>query len=181
MVSFILDLPASTVFAFTCSLLLGLYLGTKIESYSKPECKLESFEKSEKNSETSKIPEAFPLKDDFTTLSSKEFSCNSRLAFEQLSKLHARRIELDEHRKRGDANRARIGTINRKAIAADAAESAFRGCLSAMMPELLEFWDDKNRKGLISPRQWDNDEEKKINGITFEVLEQTASQLDSRR
>ena len=178
--NFIPQLSAFVVFSFACSFLIGLYLGSKIEGCSEPTYEiLESPEKTEKNSKPSLNPEAYPRSDDLTTLSSKEFACNTRLAFNHLSKLHARRIDLAEHRKRGDANLARIGTINRKSTAAEAAEGAFRGCLSMMMPELLELWDDKNRKGEITARQWDNEKEKKINGITFEVLEQTASKLES--
>lgn len=173
---FIPQLPAVVVFSFACSFLIGLYLGTRIESYSKPTCEtLESLARTEQKPKTAPIPTT----DDITTLSSKEFACNTRLAFDHLSKLHARRIDLDEHRKRGDANLARIGTINRKATAASAAEGAFRGCLSMMIPELLELWDDKKRKGGIKMRQWDNEKEKEIDGITFEVLEQTASKLES--
>ena len=170
------------VFFSACSFLIGLYLGTRIECYPKPTYELlESLDKdkTDKNSKTSLIPAVYALTDDLTTLSSKEFACNTRLAFDHLSKLHARRINLDEHRKRGDANRARIGTIIRKATAADAAEGAFRGCLSMMMPELLELWDDKNREGKINMKDWSSEKEKNIDGITRETLEQTASALES--
>ena len=173
--------PATAVFTFACSFMIGLYLGTRIESYSRPTNEiLQSLTNSEKTSETSMTGDIFPRSDELFTLSGARFACNSRLAFDHLSKLHARRIDLDEHRKRGDANLARIGTINRKATAADAAEDAFRNCLSMMMPELLELWDDKNRKGEINIiRQWDNNKEKEIDGITFDVMQQTASQLEN--
>jgi hypothetical protein len=46
-----------------------------------------------------------------------------------------------------------------------------------MMPELLKFWDEKNSKGQLK-RHWDEEKERNIVGITFEVMEQSALELE---
>ncbi|CAL6325912.1 unnamed protein product [Bathycoccus prasinos] len=78
----------------------------------------------------------------------------------------------------GDANRARIQTIDRKASAAEAAELAFRSCIGVMMPELLELWDDKNKRNQMHSKLWDDSKEEAIAGVTFDVLKRTAEELD---
>ena len=182
MLNHFLQSPAGVVLVAAFSFVVGVCLGIRIDSYSKPTSEiLQSLNRVEKKSEPSMKIDVFPGTDDLLTLSDKKFACNARLAFDHLSKLHARRIDLDEHKRKGDANLARIGTINRKATAAESAEGAFRGCLSMMMPELLELWEYKNRKGEITVRQWDNEKEKKIAGITFDLLEQTALQLENAK
>jgi len=108
------------------------------------------------------------------SFSELEYSCNSVGAFEQLTNLHKRAKDLNEHNKRGEANRSRQATVSRKANAARAAEQAFRKCVSTMMPELLNFWDDSLKKGEVNFRAWDEASEQKSNGITQEVLEKTA-------
>ncbi len=110
-------------------------------------------------------------------LSEKKFACNAQSAFEELSRLHRKRNKLHEHELRGDANRARSQTIDRKANAAEAAETAFRTCIGVMMPELLEFWDDKKKRNQIHSK-WDDSRENAIDGVTFDTLEQTAEELD---
>lgn len=118
------------------------------------------------------------LTDVFFLLSNKKFSCNAQHAYEHLSKLHGKRDKLYKHKGRGDANRARIQTIDRKASAAEAAELAFRSCIGVMMPELLELWDDKNKRNQMHSKLWDDSKEEAIAGVTFDVLKRTAEELD---
>lgn len=107
-------------------------------------------------------------------LSAPGFSCNSAQAYEELTNLHKRAHSLTEHKKNGEANRARIATIERKAVAAQAAENAFRKCVNSMMPEVLQLWDDQFKHGQINFKAWDDSSEKAIDGITLQVLEETA-------
>ena len=103
------------------------------------------------------------LNDILTTLSGREFACNSQLAFDQLSHLHAKRLKLDDHAKRGDANRDRIATIERKASSARASETAFpqlHGMI--MMPELLDYWD--NNHDSHKSKNWNEGKEKHLGG-----------------
>lgn len=110
---------------------------------------------------------------------SNKFSCNARSAYEELTRLHFRRVSLDEHRKKGEANRARTATIQRKATAIDAAEGAFRRCLQLVVPDLLTEWEEKLAKKLVTAtRIWDEKAEEKHHGITLDVLEETADALD---
>ena len=111
-------------------------------------------------------------------LSEQQFSCNAQRAFEELTQLHLRAKRLAEHNTGGDANRARIGTIARKYGAARSAETAFRSCVSDMMPDLLRVWDSQLEKGLISARSWKESDEILIDGITFKTLEETADYLE---
>ncbi|CAL6333917.1 unnamed protein product [Bathycoccus prasinos] len=115
---------------------------------------------------------------DLSTLVSAKFSCNPYSAFERLSRLHKNRVRLDKKRKKGEANRARTATIVRKAGVADAEESAFRNCLQLVLPEVLEEWDQKAANSQLSVG-WDEGSEKKISGITFTQLEESADELES--
>jgi len=126
--------------------------------------------------EKPKLEESRPV-DKLMSFSSQEFACNSQLALEELSILHAKSLKLVAHSKRGDANRDRTATINRKAAAAVASENAFRSCMSTMMPELLKFWDEENNKGHLTT--FSEEKEQRIDGITFQVLEQAAIELEN--
>ena len=107
----------------------------------------------------------------------EKYSCNTLKAFEELTLLHERAKDLEEHRRRGEANLARKGTVERKATAALAAENSFRKCVGTMMPELLTEWENKVRKGDLSSRGWNDAKEERIGGITFSTLEETADSL----
>jgi len=107
-------------------------------------------------------------------LSANQFSCNSAQAFEELTNLHKLAHSLAEHRKKGEANNARRATIERKATSAQAAENAFRKCVNSMMPEVLQLWDDKFKHGQIRFNAWDESKERANDGITLQVLEETA-------
>lgn len=109
------------------------------------------------------------------SFSEHQYACNTRGAYEELTNLHKRSKDLDEHKKRGEANRSRQATIVRKADAARAAEHAFRECVSTMMPELLNFWDESLKKGDLNFHTWS---EEKNNGITLALLEDTADTID---
>ena len=45
------------------------------------------------------------------------------------------------------------------------------------MPELLKFWDKENNKGHLTT--FSEKKEQKIDGITFQVLEQAAIELEN--
>ena len=174
------DLPGSTIslqllLCGACSFLLGMYFGKTIincpitfcENLSTPE------------NPVSSDPQ-MPIVSDLTNYGSQAFACNTQRAFETLTTLHTRRIKLDDHRVRGDANLAREGTFARKATAADAAENAFRDCMNVMMPELLNDWDEKSGKKQIQFRKpWDEKKEQKIGGISFKDFEQTAAEMEN--
>jgi len=119
------------------------------------------------------------FEDPLNDIVSDKFSCNARSAYEELTRLHFRRVNLDEHRKKGDANRARIATIQRKATAADAAEGAFRSCVNLVLPELLTEWDEKlAKKAITSRKTWDDRAEESHHGITLDVLKETADAIE---
>jgi len=159
-----------------CSFLFGLYLGKTVAT-SCPRTICESLPLPE--SLVTNAPQKMPMVDR-SNYGSTAFACNTQRAFETLTRLHMKRIELDEHRVRGDANLAREGTIARKATAADAAENAFRDCMNVMMPELLNDWDEKSRKKEINiKRRWDEKKEEEIGGISFKDFEQTAAEMDT--
>lgn len=110
---------------------------------------------------------------------SNKFSCNARSAYEELTRLHFRRASLDEHSDKGEANRARLATIQRKANAAGAAEGAFRSCLQLVVPDLLTEWEENlAKKSLTRKSTWDEKAEGSHHGITLDVLKNTADALD---
>jgi hypothetical protein len=170
------SIGAGMIFSIAFSFILGLWVGKSLESCHQA---LSSSDKILNNRETLVDPELAPVSDKLSQLSSLKFACNTRIAFEHLSELHTKRTGLEEHRQRGDANRARIATIERKAAAAAAAEGAFRSCLNGMMPELLAYWDEQSRKNQISKRQWGERDEASRGGITFDDLQRTAAELEN--
>lgn len=106
--------------------------------------------------------------------SANKFSCNSVQAYEELTNLHKIAHSLTEHKRKGEANNARRATIARKAASAQSAEQAFRKCVNSMMPEVLQLWDDKFKRGQIDFNSWDDSKERANDGITLQVLEETA-------
>jgi len=121
------------------------------------------------------LQQSFGIEDVFKH-SEEAFSCNSRLAFEELTRLHMRSLQLQSRRRQGEANRARTASIIEKAGQATAAEKSFRKCVSDMMPELLADWDKKLEMNQLK-QPWNED--KIPNSITFEELEKTATLLDA--
>ena len=111
-------------------------------------------------------------------LAEHQFACNTRKAFEELTSLHRRRKDLEEHNNRGEANLARKATVARKFTAASAGESAFRKCVNTMMPELLSLWDAKLERGELDMNSWNDSKENQVGWITFATLEETADLLD---
>jgi hypothetical protein len=111
-------------------------------------------------------------------LSGKEYACNTQGAFEELSILHARRLELERRKKNGEANRDRTATIARKYGNSLSAESSFRLCVQKMIPELLNSWDtalEHNEISLKSPSK----HKKESNEINIDVLRETAESLEN--
>ena len=113
------------------------------------------------------------------SMSSQAYVCDSRSAYSALTRLHKRNIDLQK-KKGAQANRDRTATIERKAHQASAAETAFRTCVKEMMPQLLEKWDGDLAQNRIRFKHegWDDRVEKKIGGISLEVLRQTAEELE---
>jgi len=176
------DPPSSAVvmqllLCIACSFLFGVYFGKTIADSPRTICENSLLPESLDTYESQKMS----IDSDFSNYGSAAFACNTQRAFETLTRLHMKRIKLDEHRVRGDANLAREGTISRKATAADAAENAFRDCMNVMMPELLNDWDEKSRtKQLNIRKQWDEQkEEKNTEGITFKEFELTAAEIEN--
>lgn len=112
------------------------------------------------------------------SFSAREFACDTGRAYSELTRLHKRKIELRARQEAGEANRARIATINRKAGEASAAESSFRSCIEGMIPELLERWDHDNANNKLDYNSWNESKEKGIEGITMDVLLQTAKEIE---
>ena len=130
----------------------------------------------EVNSGLKQEPEMFNGVDN---LAKKAFSCNDRAAYDELTQLYVRRTELEKHRAKGEANRDRIATINRKTIQAESSEQAFRTCLKKMVPELLIMWDDDLREGKLRFKDILANSRYDENGINLKILEETADELDS--
>ena len=119
------------------------------------------------------------LKDNTDLISaSQSFSCNTRRVLDELTRLHSISNMLEARRKRGEANIARTATIARKTGQAQAAEASFRRCVGDMMPELLERWESDLRSNKLKFSEWDEFAEKQVDGITFEVLRETAEELE---
>jgi len=175
------DPPGSAVFmqlllCIACSFLFGMYFGKTTEYCPRTICE----NSPQPDNLVTYDPQKMPLVSDLSNFGTAPFACNTQRAFETLTRLHTKRIKLDEHRLGGDANLAREGTIARKATAADAAENAFRDCMNVMMPELLNDWDEKSRKKEINiKRRWDEKKEEEIGGISFKDFEQTAAEMDT--
>lgn len=161
------------------SLLLGIFFSHKTKTCTQlaRDDGLSSISQSFTQESTGSVQVSNSDLDELTAMASDKFSCNPRSAFERLTRLHKNRVKMDEHRKRGDANRDRIATITRKAIAADAEENSFRNCVKLVLPELLDHWDLKAAKGQLSVG-WDEDSENKNAGITVAELEAAADELE---
>ena len=117
--------------------------------------------------------------DKFDSLASNAFSCNNRAAYDELTTLYARRIELEKHRARGEANRDRIAVISRKTGQAESAERAFRSCVAKMVPELLKMWDEDLTKNQLRIREKLINNKYDKDGVSLADLEETADMLDS--
>ena len=115
---------------------------------------------------------------DLSSMSSQSFACNTRRAFDELTRLHRRSSELESRQRRGEANRARTATIVRKTGQARAAEASFRSCVKDMMPELLERWESDLKSNKLNFRKWDEFSEQLVDGVTLEDLQKTAGDLD---
>ena len=108
-------------------------------------------------------------------LSHNEYACNTLAAFEELTVLHARSLELDKWKVKGEANRARTATIERKAGNAHAAESAFRSCVQKLIPELLNEWENQSKQGKL---KYYHTKHKMENGFDLDVLKKTAIEVE---
>ena len=156
----------------TSALVAGLYLGSRLAKSPCPSFQFETLHPLPSDSKILSTTEDF-------SYSTQEYACNARSAYDYLSKLHITRVKLNDHRERGEANRARMGTITRKANAAEASENSFRSCLKIMMPQLLQEWDEKNKGRVVKLAEWDETKEEKFNGISFHELEELADEMSS--
>lgn len=112
-------------------------------------------------------------------LTSKEFSCNFVGALEELAKLHTRRVALEKHSNRGEANRVRIANMERKLGQARSAESAMRKCVKTTVPELLADWDERLKKNPKYGSRWNAENSELLSyGLTIQELEKAAAALD---
>jgi len=111
-------------------------------------------------------------------LAPQAFSCNTQRVLDELTRLHGISKMLVARNERGEANRARTANLARKTGQAQAAEASFRSCVRDMMPELLESWERDLNSNKLKPHNWDEIQEQQVDGITFEVLQSTAEELD---
>lgn len=117
--------------------------------------------------------------DRIDSLSKDPFSCNTRGAYDELTRFYTHRIKLEERMKMGEANRARTATISRKTAQSESAEQAFRTCVKTVMPQVLDLWDKDLRnknlriKHILTNYKYDNA------GINLSALEKTADELTS--
>jgi len=118
--------------------------------------------------------------DVLTDIAANPFSCNSRAAYEQLTRLYSRRISLEARKQKGEANRDRIAVIARKTHEAEATEGAFRKCIQITIPGLLKLWEEDLAKNLIrAGRKTLNDElDKSEYGLNMDVLEEVADAME---
>ena len=170
---------SSSGYASIFFLIIGVLIGFSVKKHSlEEELNSRNCFNSEENSHITRALMGQEEVLRIQSLSETPYSCNAQKVFEELTSLHKQARDLESRRNRGEANLSRQGTISRKAAAARAAENAFRKCTGAMMPELLQLWDDKSRKGEMNYQSWNDKKEAKIDGITFALLEETADTLD---
>jgi hypothetical protein len=105
-------------------------------------------------------------------------SCNTRSAYEELTRLHSRREQLEQREKRGESNRARSATIIRKAQEARAAEGAFQACLRNTIPELLMVWNEDLKTNSVRLKEASFNKLHDKDGVNLDVLQETADMLD---
>ena len=156
-------------------------ISLSIGMYIRGECKVCEQNIILKNEDCKKFSEnsnADPLiMGSINTFAAHEFACDPGRAYEELSRLQKRSVDL-ESSKTKQANRARTATMTRKAGEAGAAKAAFRSCVGLMMPELLVQWDSDFKGHKLHKGSWSARKETDIGGITKEVLEKTAMSLD---
>lgn len=174
--------PYSCSILITLSILLG-HFGTKLfqNSCFIPENTNFVYEHANTEQKRQVSPTVSEVNSKFLGTSELQYSCNAQGALEKLTNLHDHSVRLSGRKQRGEANRVRQATISRKAVAAGSAEQAFRECVGIMMPETLKFWDESKSKGQLDSLSWSDASEKKISGITMEVLENTADSLEDMR
>lgn len=174
------NLSALSFLLISLSFLCGYGFGLKFSTRNCPFSWEESIIRTETEPPNYESQEPFGS-NNIMDIVAKPYSCNPVRALQELSALRKRHLSLVEHQKRGEANRARTATLQRKVAQAGSAEDAFRKCVNVMTPELLKEWDEASDKSFIKKNipVWDEDAEKKIDGITFKELEKTAEALDS--
>ena len=167
---------------FALGVALGYYLRVPCPNSPLPTTKLPIFPKSniEPIYSTVSDPQSESSKGymELEELSSKPFSCNPRGAYEELTRLHSKREQLEKRQKGGESNRARTATIIRKAQEAQAAEGAFRSCVRSTLPELLMIWDEDLRTNSVKLKDASFNRFLDKDGVNLDVLQETADMLD---
>ena len=165
--------------ACLCSLLFGIYIGGKLKICDQ-QFQLENIHSTELEDEIENQNNILSTSasDSVYSLAAQKFACNPGIAYDELTRLHKKAYDLQASKSK-QSNRDRTATIVRKAGQAVAAESSFRNCVAAMMPELLELWKKNLKDDKISYTAWGEHREKGIDGITQEVLEEAAEALDT--
>ena len=110
--------------------------------------------------------------DEIDELMKRPYGCNIRSVYEELSRLHQKRVRLQQEESKGQANRDRTAVIASKTARAEAAESSLRKCIEVMVPEVLSLWDEREKIGHMHVTK------KSFSGIDMRVLEETADMLD---
>ena len=167
---------------FALGVALGYYLRVPCPNSPLPTTKLPIFPKSniEPTYSTTSDSQSRSSKGfmELEELSSKPFSCNTRSAYEELTRLHSRREQLEQREKRGESNRARTATIIRKAQEARAAEGAFQACLRNTIPELLMVWNEDLKTNSVRLKEASFNKLHDKDGVNLDVLQETADMLD---
>ena len=121
--------------------------------------------------------------DELLAMSKKAFACNAQKAMEDLTTLRHNTELLTTKHNGAKQDRDRFASFGVKLMKAQEEENAFRFCVKAMMPDLLEYWDRKAKEGKLPT--WTEAEERKKDrasgisgGITNDVLIKTAMELD---
>lgn len=167
---------------------ISVYLPNyKAENFCESDCdsSLESIHllPSKKYSEQLKIKHVVERSDpseEIMLLSRNEYACNTLGAFDELTALHQRSAELDKRKVKGEANRARTATMERKITSAHVAESTFRMCVQKLIPELLDVWDGQMQRNEL-PIQHTKKGHKEEDGIDLGDLENMANALEGLR
>ena len=129
---------------------------------------------------TKHVVERSDPSEEIMLLSRNEYACNTLGAFDELTALHQRSAELDKRKVKGEANRARTATMERKITSAHVAESTFRMCVQKLIPELLDVWDGQMKRNEL-PIQHTRKGHKEEDGIDLGDLENMANALEGLR
>ena len=127
-------------------------------------------------------PSVIGVDDELLAMSKRAFSCNAQKAMEDLTTMYHNTEAMTSKHNGAKQDRDRYASFGIKLMKAQEEERAFRFCVKAMMPDLLEYWERKKKEGKL-PTWTEAQENKKDKygtkgGITNDVLIKTAMELD---